>query len=171
MDYQTQTPATMNFTASVVAAGTTTTLSQTNAATYAILGKIYAQSAAWSNQATPTVDFATGNAFVPVLANQGSIYLIGLDHSKAMHVTQGQVQALDVNGNFITAPMFGGLGPVGSGTTDNDFCPIAYLVIKAGSTANATTGWIFGTSNNSGVTGITYTFVDIANMPNRPQVS
>lgn len=170
MDYQTQTPLTQNMTASVVAAGTTTTLSQTNAATYSILGKIYAQSAAWSNQATPTVDFATGNAFNPILANQGSVYLIGLDHAKTMRVTQGEVKALDVNGNFIVAPMFGGLGPVGQGSTDNDFCPIAYVVVKAGATY-AGTGWIFGTSNNSGITGITLTFVDINTMPARPQVS
>jgi hypothetical protein len=49
--------------------------------------------------------------------------------------------------------------------------PIGYLVIKAGSTANATTGWIFGTSNMAAVTGITYTFVDVIGLPDRPQIA
>ncbi len=52
-----------------------------------------------------------------------------------------------------------------------DFAPVGYIVIKAGSTANATTGWVFGTSNMSGVTGITYTFVDSSILPDRPQIS
>ncbi len=50
--------------------------------------------------------------------------------------------------------------------------PNGYLVIKAGSTADATTGFVFGTSNNSSVTGITYTFVSVmGSLPDRPQIS
>jgi hypothetical protein len=38
-------------------------------------------------------------------------------------------------------------------------CPIGYIVLKAGSTLVGT--WTFGTNNLSGVTGMTYTFVDL----------
>lgn len=170
MDKLSQIPVTMNLTASAVAHGTTTTLSQTSAATYVIRGKLYAQGSAWSNQATPTTD-ANGNAFVGVLANQGSVFTIGVNHSGTMKVFQGQVQALDSSGNFILAPQFGPLGLTGSGSTDEDFCPLAYLIIQAGSTADNSHGWRFGTDNMSSVTGVTYSFQDVALLPDRPQVS
>ena len=41
-----------------------------------------------------------------------------------------------------------------SGVFPDTMAPIGYYVVKAGSTADATTGWIFGTSNNTGVTGV-----------------
>jgi hypothetical protein len=137
MDAQAMAPLTANLTASVLAHGTTTTLSQTNAATYAIKGKLYAQASAWSNTATPTKDWATGNAFNVIAANQGSVFAVGLD------------------------------GPVGQGSTDNDFCPVGYIVVKNGSTGS---NWTFGT-NNYNATGITFTCVDVATLPDRPQVA
>jgi hypothetical protein len=54
------------------------------------------------------------------------------------------------------------------GSPPNDFCPIGYLIIKAGSTADNTSGWIFGTSHMSGVTGVTHTFQDVVGMTDRP---
>jgi hypothetical protein len=173
MDNQAFAPVTMCMSKVTLAAGTTTTLSTTGTTTYAIRGKAYTKSAI-TNGATPTTDWATGNAFLPVKANNGSVFMVGLDHSGNLKCIQGTVTPLDgiVSSNlFITAPQFGGLGPSGNATTDNDFCPIGYLVIQAGTTADATTGWIFGTSNMSSVTGITYTFVDVIGMPDRPQVS
>jgi hypothetical protein len=41
--------------------------------------------------------------------------------------------------------------------------------LKAGSTLSGT--WTFGTNNLSGVTGMTYTFVSVSTLPDRPQVS
>ncbi len=171
MDQLQRVPETICLTKVVLAAGTTTTLSTTNAATYGIKGKAYVQGSAWTNQATPTTDYATGLAFVPIPipAGYGCVFTIGLDHSGNMKVIQGQIQALDSNGNFIVAPQFGGLGPQGSGSTDSDFCPIAYMIVKLGSSAVAT--WTFGTNNNSSVTGVTYSFQDLIGQPDRPQVS
>jgi len=171
-------PITCCFTKAGLAAGTTTTLTQTlvGGATgnvIAIRGKMYLVTAL-SNTATPTVDYATGKAFVPVLASQGSVFMVGFDHGGVLRVCQGQVVPLDTvtePGNFVTAPQFGGMGPAGSGSTDQDFCPIGYLVIQAGSTANNTTGWVFGTNNMASVTGITYTFQDVCGLTDRPQVS
>lgn len=177
MDQQQFAPITANFTKGTLAAGTTTTISTTGTITYAIKGKLFTKTAI-TNGATPTTDFATGNAFLPIpipntapnlALGYGSVYVVGFDKSGNIKVIQGTIEALDVNGNFIRAPMFGGLGPVGQGSTDNDFCPIGYIVVQLGSTAVAT--WTFGTNNLSGVTGVTYTFVDISTLPDRPQVS
>jgi len=171
-------PVTQCMTKAGLAAGSTTTLTQTLAGgattnIIAIRGKMYSV-AALSNTATPTVDYATGKPFLPVLANQGCVFMVGFDHSGNLRVIQGQVANLDtvtVPGNFLTAPQFGAMGPSGSGSTDQDFCPIGYEVIQAGATANNTTGWVFGTSNQSGVTGVTYTFDDVCGIVDRPQVS
>lgn len=183
MDMQSAIPVTMNFSKATLAAGTTTTISTTGTTTYAIRGKFYTKTAI-TNGATPTTDYATGLAFIPIpiplsspnlggvpngAAGYGCVYTVGFDSSGNIKVIQGTIAALDGSGNFITAPQFGGLGPAGSGSTDNNFCPIGYIVVKLGSTAVAT--WTFGSSNLSGVTGVTYAFVDIATLPDRPQIS
>lgn len=162
MDNQSAVPVTMCLSKAALAAGTTTTISTTGTTVFAIRGKAYSKGAI-TNGATPTTDYATGAAFLPVLANNGSVYLVGFDHSGNVKCVQGTVTPLDNTGAFINAPEFGGL--------PSDFCPIGYLVIKAGSTASATSGWLFGTSNMSSVTGITYTFVDVVGLPDRPQVA
>jgi hypothetical protein len=178
MDSLQATPVTMNFSKATLAAGTTTTISTTGTTTYAIRGKFYTKTAI-TNGATPTTDWATGNAFKPIpipltapnLANgYGSIYAVGFDHSGNIKVIQGTIEALDVNGNFINAPQFGGDGPSGNDPVKTgDFCMIGYIIVQLGATAVAT--WTFGTNNLSSVTGVTYTFVDVANKPDRPQVS
>ena len=147
---------------STIAAGTTTTLSTTGTTTYAIRGKAYTK-AAITNGATPTTDAASGAAFIPVPANYGSVFMVGLNAAGSLLAVQGTVTPLDNTGAFITAPQFGAL--------PTDFCPIGYLVIKAGSTASSAPGWTFGGSNMSGVTGITYTFQDVVGVPDRPQIS
>lgn len=145
-----------------LAAGTTTTLSNTGTTTYAIRGKAYSK-AAMTNVATPTTDAATGAPFVPVPANFGCAFLIGFNAAGALLAVQGELVPLNASGAFMNAPQFGG--------PPNDFCPIGYLLIKAGATASSAPGWTFGSSNMSSVTGITYTFVDIAGIPDRPQIS
>lgn len=162
MDFQQLQPITMCMSKVTLAAGTTTTLSNTGTTTYAIRSKAYTK-AAMTNAATPTTDAATGAAFLGVKANKGSVFLVGFTAAGALAAVQGTITDLDATGAFINAPTFGAV-PL-------DFCPVGYIVIKAGSTADNTTGWIFGTSNMSGVTGITYTFVDVVGMPDRPQIS
>lgn len=162
MDVQSAAPVTMCMSKATLAAGTTTTLSTTGTTTYAIRGKAYAK-AAMTNAATPTTDAATGAAFVPVPANTGCAFLIGFNAAGALLAVQGKLAPLNASGAFLAAPQFGG--------PPNDFCPIGYLLIKAGPTASSAPGWAFGASNMSGVTGIIYTFVDIAGIPDRPQIS
>lgn len=183
MDNQQATPITMCVSKVTLAAGTTTTISTTGTTIYGILGKAYSK-AAITNGTTPTTDWATGNAFIPIpiplsspnlagvpnnAAGYASIYMVGLDSTGAIRVIQGQITALDISGNFLTAPQFGGTGPAGSGSTDNDFCPIGYILVKLGSTAVAT--WTFGVNNLSAFTGATYVFQDLVGFVSRPQIS
>lgn len=161
MDTLAQTPQTFCTMKATVAAGTTSTLSSTGTVYYCINGKAYSH-AALSNTATPTTDATTAAAFVPITTNMGAVIVIGFNAAGTLKAAQGGLQALDVAGNFIVSPQFPAL--------PDDFCPIAYQVIKAGATASAS-GWIFGTSNQASVTGITYAIQDLMTMPGRPQVA
>jgi hypothetical protein len=162
MDFLAGSPLTLNLSVPVTAAGTTTTLSTTNAINVSIKGKAYSH-AALTNAATPTTDANTGAAFPAIPANFGAAILIGINAAGSLGAVQGGLQALDVNGNFIVSPQFPEL--------PDSYCPFAYEVIKAGSTASSSPGWVFGSSNQSGVTGITYALQDICTIPSRPQVS
>jgi len=159
MDALMQGPLTICTSKVTLAAGTTTTLSNTGTIPYCINGKAYSKSA-MTNAATPTTDAATGASFVAVGANKGCIFVVGLDSSGNVKVVQGQITDLDAAGAFIVAP---GFGPV-----PKTVCPIGYIVIKVGSTGS---NWTFGSSNLSGATGVTYTFVDVMTLPDRPQIS
>lgn len=160
MDQLARIPVTLCLSKVTLAAGTTTTISTTGTTTFAIRGKAYTKTAI-TNGATPTTDYATGAAFLPVAANQGSIYSVCLDSGGTVRVIQGTVVPLDATGAFINAPQFGPL--------TEDVAMIGYIVIKAGATAVG--NWVFGTNNLSSVTGITYAFVDVIGEPDRPQVS
>ena len=171
MDNQQFAPVTMCLTKATLATGTTSTLSTTGTTTFAIRSKFYTKTAL-TNVATPTTDWATGVAFLPILASQGSVFLVGFDHSGNLKVIQGTVVPLDgiVSSNLFApnGPQFGGTAPAGSvSSTTGDFCPIGYIVI-----ANGTTGasWTFGTGTWA-ATGITATVVDVCGWPDRPQVA
>ena len=160
MDALQQVPLTLCLSKVTLAAGTTTTISTTGTTVFAIRGKAYSKTAI-TNGATQTTDAATGSAFAPISANQGTIVVIGFDSGGNVKAAQGGVQALDVTGNFIISPQLP--------TIPDTMCPIGYIVLKGGATLSGT--WTFGTNNLSSVTGMTYTFVDLVTLPDRPQVS
>lgn len=169
MDELSRIPVTMCMTKAALATGTTSTLTTTGTTTFVIRGKFYTK-AAITNLATPTTDWATGRAFVAILPNQGSVFMIGYDSGGNLRAIQGSVVPLDSGGAFTIAPIFGGLGPAGAGTTANDFCPIGYILVKAGATTVAS-GWLFGTGawNATGI--VTPTVVDVNSEPDRPQLT
>ena len=147
-----------------------TTIDSTGAIVWTLKGKSYTL-AAVTTEATPTTDGATGAAFVPVKGGgsvagaygYGSVFVLCRDSAKASKVVQGSIVPLGSDGAFLPGvlPQFPEL--------PDTLCPVGYVVCKAGNTA-ATAGWIFGTSNFSGVTGITLTVQDVAlGMPDRPQ--
>lgn len=144
-----------------LAAGTTNTLTTTPVPAptpYNIRSKGYSR-AALTNAAVPTVDFATGKAFIPVAPNQGSVFVCTYDAAGTLRVCQGTVEALDGAGGWINPPQF----PAPPDTT----CPFAYIMVRVGTNGAA---WSFGASNFSGATGVTYNFQDISALPDRPQV-
>lgn len=161
MDALAQAPVTLTTTYAGLSAGTTTTISTANTIQYCLRGKAISPKTAITNGATPTTDATTGLAFTPISANQGTVVVLGLDASGNLKASQGSVQALDSSGAFVLAPQF----PVVPDTV----CPFAYIVLKGGATLSGT--WTFGTNNLSSVTGMTYTFVNVMGMPDRPQVS
>lgn len=142
-----------------LAAGTTTTVKTTGTTVFAIDGKAYSH-AALSNAAAPTTDVVDGNAFTAVGVNQGSIFVHGFNSAGALKVAQGSVEDLDAGGNFVTAPR--------NPAFPDDFAPFGYLVVKVGATGSA---WTYGSSNQSGVTGVTYTRQDIVSLPSRLQIA
>lgn len=155
MDRLQQTSLTGALGKATLAAGTTSTVSTTGVLPFAIRGKAYSH-AALTNEATPTTDINTGAAFVGVKAGYGSVFVYGFNAAGALKCAQGEVIALDTSGTYTwkQKPQLPAL--------PDDFCPFGALTILAGSTADATTGWVQGTSNQASVTGITYARTDFA---------
>lgn len=158
---------TQTFTTSVsaLAAGTTTTYSTTGTTTYCIKGKAYSK-AAVTNGATPTLDGNTGLAFRPIPIGSASVFVYGFNAAGTVVVVQGGIEPQDVAGNINRAPQFPLL--------PDNFSPIGYEVVRlapATAAVPAVATWTFGTSNNSAVTGVTYSFTSVMMLPDRPQAA
>ena len=188
MDTVSKAPVTMCFSKASLAAGTTSTISTTGTTTYAIESVFYSKTAI-TNGATPTTDWVTGNAFVPIpipltatglaagvpgpVSGYACAFTIGFDNAGNVKAIQGPIMGLDANGNFISGsptlnPALGPNGPnpgsiAGGVQANNNFCPIGAIVVKLGSTAVAT--WTFGSNNWAGVTGVTTSFLDLVSLP------
>lgn len=140
-----------------------TTLTTTNAITGKLNSKTISH-AAMTNHANVTSDVNTGAAFVKLGTSEGGVFVLGLAANGDLKVAQGAVEALDSAGNFIRAPQFPYI--------PDTMMPWAYSVVKAGSTAAAkASGWLWGTSNHTAVTGVTCAVVDCAELPDRPQIA
>jgi len=164
MDYLSQVPLTGSwFTTTLVKDAGATTISSTLAWHFHIKGKSYLHAAA-TNLATPTTDVNTGVAFVRVGTNEGCVYVLGWNASGTLQVAQSACVPLDASGLFVNAAVWPSI--------PDTMCPIGYMVTKCGSTAAAkATGFLFGTTNFTAVTGQTNTMVEIGILPDRPQVS
>jgi hypothetical protein len=141
-----------------------TTLSSTNAITCSLNGKTISH-AAFSNHANVTSDVNTGAAFTRIGTSEGCVFVLGLASNGDLKVAQGSIEALDTGENFMNkAPQFPAI--------PDTMVPFAYSVVKAGDTAAAkATGWLWGTSNHTGVTGVACVVVDVCTLPDRPQVA
>jgi hypothetical protein len=160
MDLYGTSPQNLLITRPVLAAGTTSTVSTTAAITGYVNGVSY-NSAALTNAATPTTDLNTGLAFPPISANQGTIVVLGINSAGALKAVQGGIAALDNAGNFINAPQ--------PPAMPDGFLSFGYIVVKGGATLVGT--WTFGSNNLSGVTGVVYSFKDLAGIAGRPVVA
>ncbi len=147
--------------------GTTSTLTTTGVMLYTINGRAYTQ-AAVANEVTPTEDWTKGanSVFSDIVANQGSVYVFGRDAATTLRCSQGDIEALDDSGDFIIAPQ---VPRFNRSVLAPDVAPFLILVVKGGSTLVG--GWRVGDDNLTGVTGMTYTFIPIMTLLDRPVVS
>lgn len=142
----------------LTATGAETVYDTTVAISYAIQGKAYSKAAA-ADGATPTTD-GNSEALATLTASQGCVMVWALNAAGTVGVFQSDVNALDPSGNFDIVPDFPSVDL-------ETWCPFAYQVLKAGSTAGTIT---FGSSNWN-ATGFTNAIVNVHRLPNRPQES
>ena len=140
----------------LTATGAETVYDTTVAISYAISGKAYSK-AAVTDGTTPTTD-GDGGALSTLTASQGCVMLWCLNSAGTVGVFQSDVNALDSSNNFKVTPNLPDFD-------DEVWCPFAYQVLKAASTAGTIT---FGTSNWN-ATGFTQTIQNIHTLPLRPQ--
>ena len=141
-----------------LAAGNTNTFTTANAVLYCLDGEALSY-AAQTNTAHPATDAITGLAFVGVPINKGCIFIYGIV-SGAIAVVQGALADLDSAGNFLLAPEYPAI--------PETFVPFGELIIKVA--ANGST-WTLGSSNQAGVTGVTYTRKDLMVLKSRLHTS
>lgn len=132
------------------AAGTTTTYTIGATFTYCIKGKTYSKTNA-SNATQPSTDAVTGAAFLPVAAGKECVFLYGVNAAGTVAVVQGSIVNNGTAGSSIS-------------TVPDDFAPFAYLKIEV---ATGGTTFTLGSSNSSGVSGVTYTRQDLTSLPDR----
>ena len=156
---------TINFVSAAAVAGTTSTFTSTVTTNGTIAGKFVTTLGAQTNAASPTVDWATGAAFVPLSPNQACTLVFGQNAAGTLKLVQGPVVntltgVTTTPGALLVVPQFPGLPA--------DFLPLAYTVVK---TAPSAAVWTPGTSSwtASGVTAST--FQNISVLPARPQAS
>lgn len=160
---------TANFTnAALTATGAETVFDTTVDGVYSINGKLYlynpdGDGSGGADQTTPTTDGVTAAAFSALTgtatAGEGTVvvwcYTTTDDEVKCC---MGTIEDVDASGNFTIPPMFPNI--------PDTMCPFAYQVLKFYGSAST---WTFGTSNWNAVTS--NTIVNVAQLPDRPQVS
>lgn len=156
---------TANFASAAMVAGTTSTYTTTVTTNCVINGKFATTLGAQTNTASPTTDATTGVAFVALQPNQTCCLVFGQNAAGAIKLCQGPIIACAVGvtttvGALIVDPQFPAL--------PNDFCPLAYTVVRTAPSASA---WTPGTGSwtASGVSAST--FQNVSQLPNRPQAS
>lgn len=163
---------TLNHVSVAFSLGTTSTYTTAITTTVSINGKFGIPLAGQTNAASPTTDATTGIAFVTVpagsadsTAGRATVVVAGVNAAGAIKFAQGSIvkTALGVTttaGAFLDAPQFP--------TLPDDFAPLAYFLVRNSPSAAAFTT---GTSNWT-ASGITCsTPVNVATLPDRPQVS
>lgn len=155
---------TMSVKAAGLTAGTTSTYTTTATTECMIGGKWATGLAAQTNTASPTTDARTGAAFTAITDNQATVLVWGVTAAGAIAVCQGGIEDTEVGitttaGAFKNAPQFPPL--------PDNFCPIGYSLHR---TAPSAATWTPGTSSWA-ATGVTSLFVEVAVLPDRPQIA
>lgn len=163
MDALSQIPMTFATTIAGLAAGTTTTITIANDVQFCIKGPGYKKSAA-SNAATPTTDATTGAAFVAVPASNGCAFVVGLDSTGAIKVSQGPLYALSGEASGANTTTL--IGAMQLPIVPDTVCPIGYIVVEVGASGSS---WTFGSSNLAGPpSNVNIAYTDVFTLPGRP---
>jgi len=140
----------------LTATGAETVYDTTVTINYVLNGKIATKTAV-TDGVTPTTDYVTGNA-ITMVASQIRVVVWGLISGGTVKVIAGPVCDWDGT-NANPMPQFPAI--------PDGFVPFAYQVLKTASTAGTIT---FGSSNWN-ATGFTNAIVNVAVLPDRPQIS
>jgi hypothetical protein len=156
---------TFNLGNSGAVAGTVASFTTTAATNAVVNGKFTTPLGVQTNAALPAVDSATGLAFVPLTPNQCCTLVFGVSSAGVLQLVQGKVIGCNVGnqyipGSLLNDPQFPGL--------PNDFCPIAYTIVK---TSPLTPTWTPGVSSWTGAGVVFSPFQNVSQLPNRPQAS
>lgn len=156
---------TINLSNAGFVAGTTSTYTTTVTTAGLIKGKFLTTLAAQTNTASPTTDATTGASFVALQPNQCCALVWGTNLAGAIKLCQGPIIATLTGvtttvGGLQYDPQFPSL--------PEDFCPMAYTVVRTAPSASA---WTPGTGSwtASGVSAST--FQNVGQLPARPQAS
>lgn len=135
---------------------------------FSLNGKMYSKSGTNADQTTPTTDYADSTLFsdsskqlvgVASGGGQGTVVVWGYTSAGTVKCMMGSRETLDAAGNFAVAPKFPRI--------PSDVCPFAYQVLKHYGQGSTVT---FGTSNWN-TSGFTNAIVNVAVLPDRPQIS
>ena len=144
--------------------GTTSTYT-TTVTTECVIDSVFATTlGAQTNTASPTLDAATGLAFPALGDNQATVLVWGITLGGAIALCQGSIEDTQVGvtttaGAFLKAPQWP--------TLPDDFCPIAYNLVRTAPSASAFTT---GTSSWT-ATGITCSVAkNVSGLPARPRI-
>ncbi len=170
MDYQAFAPATINLVSMGLVAGSTNTLTSTVTSNCSIDGKFTTAKTAMTNSSFSnegiTTDAGTAAAFIPLTSTSTSgtacVLLFGINDAGAVKVAQGQIVPTSLGvtttpGAFISAPPFPAV--------PDDFCPVAYTIVRTSPTVPTFTIGSSSWANNS------TTFRNICTIPDRPQLA
>lgn len=131
---------------------------------FAIGGKMGTAKTAVTDGATPTTDYNTGAAFLPIPVEDGCVFVWGLTSGGTVKLMQGSIT--DVRGGVTTTAGSFDVYPQFP-TIPDDVCPFAYTIVKSAPSSSA---WTIGTSNWN-ATGMSVAHVNISQLPDRPQAS
>jgi hypothetical protein len=147
-------------------AGTTTTYTIGTTFTFANQGKLFSKASA-SNAATPTTDFNTGVAFLPIVAGQSCLFVFCVDVSGTVRVIQSLPFNLRQSQFTSTLDITGGYAALQFPSIPDSLTPFGYMSAEAISTLVGT--WTFGVNNlAAGTTGLTLAFTDVMALPAQP---
>lgn len=162
-------PVTVNLVNAGLAAGTTTTTTVGTAPTGIVIGGKFGTttlSASANQSITPTTDATTGVTFATIPVNSAACLLLGINAAGTLVGALGPVVTTETGvtttvGAFLNAPQFP--------ATPNDFCPVAYTLIRVA--PSLTAGFIVGSTQWAASGASCTTFANIATLPGRPQIS